>query len=291
MPSYRATRVLWELCLETLPQAVLRLVWSDRPAVLRGGAAHHGRLRRSGRSCGLQRAAWGACRVPWSQELASGRANDEGVTPLTQHRQLHIYATLTWLERYRPEDPLRDQLQSGFAPLVAGSLTLSVVNLVKQSGAPLRSSLTRRSAAPPASCGLLRAPKSHLLRLHSCTLASCRLQRRQIACCHSAPQPPAGDSRSGPGQRQQPRAQLTAPRRGRPGRLHRVQSVGLAAGDSRARAASAQCCFRSRRRPWASACTCTSGSSCSSGGGCRCMRCARIASTRGSARCRCGKAG
>ena len=115
--------------------------------------------------------------VPWSQELASGRANDEGFAPLTHHRQLHIYATLTWLERYRPEDPLRDQLESGFAPLVAGSLTLSVVNLVKQSGAPLRSSLTRRSAASPLRtrgcsfvihdnpCYLLGATARELIRL------------------------------------------------------------------------------------------------------------------------------
>ena len=66
MPSYRATRVLWELVLETLPMSIL---------------------------------------------------------------QLHIYATLKWYEVYAPDE--RPALQSGLAPLLAGSLTLSVVNLVK----------------------------------------------------------------------------------------------------------------------------------------------------------------
>ena len=95
MPSYRATRVLWELVLETLPMSVLQL--HVRP--LSPPPTLSPPLR------------------PFPPPLLA-------LPPSPQ-----IYATLKWYELYAPDE--RPALQSGLAPLLAGSLALSLINLVK----------------------------------------------------------------------------------------------------------------------------------------------------------------
>ena len=100
MPSYRATRVLWELVLETLPMSVLQL--HVRPLSL---------LR------------------PLSLSSAAPIPSSADLLPPSLPPSPQIYATLKWYELYAPDE--RPALQSGLAPLLAGSLALSLINLVK----------------------------------------------------------------------------------------------------------------------------------------------------------------
>ena len=112
MPSYRATRVLWELVLETLPMSVLQL--HVRPLSL---------LRPLSLSSAAPIPSSTARAAPPPPSLAAD------LLPPSLPPSPQIYATLKWYELYAPDE--RPALQSGLAPLLAGSLALSLINLVK----------------------------------------------------------------------------------------------------------------------------------------------------------------
>ena len=112
MPSYRATRVLWELVLETLPMSVLQL--HVRPLSL---------LRPLSLSSAAPIPSSAARAAPLPPSLAAD------LLPPSLPPSPQIYATLKWYELYAPDE--RPALQSGLAPLLAGSLALSLINLVK----------------------------------------------------------------------------------------------------------------------------------------------------------------